>query len=124
MRQAVEPIVRSAVERLLPDERLLGAEYVGSCWTRTNDPEVDLVGADKRVAPAKVAFAPPSIKWRETAPFDSSDLERLIATSARVAGVGPATPLVAVSRRGVQRSARKLYFGFGPADLLAAYPTG
>lgn len=120
---AVEPIVRSAVERLLPDERLPGAEYVGSYWTRTNDPEVDLVGADKRLAPAKVAFAG-SIKWRETAPFDSSDLERLIATSARVPGVGPATPLVAVSRRGVDRSARKLHLGLGPADLLAAYPTG
>ena len=120
---AVEPIVRSAVERLLPDERLPGAEYVGSYWTRTNDPEVDLVGADKRLAPAKVAFAG-SIKWRETAPFDSSDLEHLIATSARVPGVGPATPLVAVSRRGVDRSARKLHLGFGPADLLAAYPTG
>ncbi len=120
---AVEPIVRSAVERLLPDERLPGAEYIGSYWTRKNDPEVDLVGADKRVAPAKVAFAG-SIKWRETAPFDSSDLERLIATSARVPGVGPATPLVAVSRRGVDRSARKLHLGFGPADLLAAYPTG
>ena len=120
---AVEPIVRSAVERLLPDERLLGAEYVGSYWTRTNDPEVDLVGADKRLAPAKVAFAG-SIKWRETAPFDSSDLERLITTSARVPGVGPATPLVVVSRRGVDRSARKLHLGLGPADLLAAYPTG
>ena len=109
----------------LPEDRflVLSAVHLASYWTRKNDPEVDLVGADKRVAPAKVAFAG-SIKWRETAPFDSSDLERLIATSARVPGVGPATPLVAVSRRGIDRSARKLHLGFGPADLLAAYPTG
>lgn len=117
----IEPIVRSALERLLPDERLSGAAYVGSYWTRTNDPEVDLIGADKMAAPATVAFAG-SIKWRETGRFDSSDLERLIATSSQVPGVGPGTPLVAVSRTGIDRSARKLHLGLGPADLLAGYP--
>lgn len=98
-----------------------GAEYVGSSWTQTNDPEVDLIGADRSLAPAKVAFAG-SIKWRGTASFDSSDPERLTATSARVPGVGPTTPLVAVSRTGIDPSARRLQIGFDPADLLAAYP--
>jgi AAA+ ATPase superfamily predicted ATPase len=121
--RAIEPIVRSALERLLPDPGLPGADYVGSYWTRTNDPEVDLIGADKREAPAKVAFTG-SIKWRDKDPFDSSDLERLIATSSQVPGVGPGTPLVAVSRTGIDRSARKLTIGFDPADLLAAYPEG
>jgi hypothetical protein len=115
----VEPILRDALERLLPDARLPGASYVGSYWTRTNDPEIDLIGADKRSAPANVAFVG-SIKWRETAPFDSGDLEQLIKKSALVPGVGPATPLVAVSRRGVDRSARTLKVAFTPADLLSS----
>jgi hypothetical protein len=119
--RAIEPIMRSAVERLLPDPRLPGGDYVGSYWTRTNDPEVDLIGADRPEAPARVAFAG-SIKWRERGAFDSSDLERLMATSSRVPGVAPETPLVAVSRAGIERSARKLTVGFSPADLLAAYP--
>jgi len=115
----VEPILRDALERLLPEARLPGASYVGSYWTRTNDPEIDLIGADKRSAPANVAFVG-SVKWRETAPFDSGDLEQLIRKSALVPGVGPATPLIAISRRGVERSARKLTVAFTPADLLSS----
>ena len=113
----VEPILRDALEQLLPDTRVPGASYVGAYWTRTNDPEIDLIGADRRSAPANVAFAG-SIKWRETAPFDSGDLEQLIRKSALVPGVGSATPLIAISRRGVDRSARKLTVAFTPADLL------
>ena len=48
----------------------------------------------------------------------SGDLEQLIRKSGLVPGVGPATPLIAVSRRGVGRSARKLQVAFTPADLL------
>lgn len=119
----VEPILRDALERLLPDARLPGASYVGSYWTRTNDPEIDLIGADRRSAPANVAFVG-SIKWRETARFDSGDLEQLIRKSALVPGVGPATPLIAISRRGVDRSARKLKVALTPADLLRSSSGG
>ena len=118
---AVEPILRSALERLLPDDRLPGAEYVGSYWTRKNDPEVDLIGADAIRAPAKVAFAG-SIKWRENRPFASRDLEQLITKSAQVPGVTPATRLVAISRKGVASDARRLDVSLGPEDLLVTYP--
>lgn len=114
----VEPIIREALERLLPDGRLPGASYVGSYWTRTNDPEIDLIGADQRTSPAVVAFAG-SIKWRDRAPFDSADLERLLTKSALVPGVGPLTPMVAVSRSGVDRSARKLHLGIAPEELVS-----
>lgn len=119
--RAIEPILRSALERLLPRDSLPGANFVGSYWTRTNDPEVDVIGADRAGAPASVAFAG-SIKWRDRSTFESSDLERLIATAVRVPGVGPATPLIAISRAGIGRSARRLTAAFGPADLLEGYP--
>lgn len=117
----VEPIIRAALERLLPDGRLPGASYVGSYWTRTNDPEIDLIGADKRTSPATVAFAG-SIKWRDTGPFDSADLEQLLEKSALVPGVDPSTPMVAVSRSGVDRSARKLHLVIAPEELVS--PSG
>jgi hypothetical protein len=119
--RAVEPILRSALERLLPHASLPGANFVGSYWTRTNDPEVDVIGADKARAPAAVAFAG-SIKWRERSRFESSDLERLLATAARVPGVEPATPLVAISRTGIGASAHKLSAAFGPSELLDGFP--
>ena len=72
----VEPILRDALERRLPDERLPGATYVGSYWTRKNAPQIDLVGADARTSPASVAFVG-SIKWRARAPFDGADISQL-----------------------------------------------
>lgn len=86
-----------------------------------NDPEVDVIGADKARAPATVAFAG-SIKWRDRSTFESADLEQLIATAGRVPGVGPATPLIAISRTGTGASARKLSAAFGPSELLEGYP--
>jgi AAA+ ATPase superfamily predicted ATPase len=115
----VEPIVRDALERHLPDERLRGAGYVRSYWTRTNDPEIDLIGGDRPKSPATIAFVG-SIKWRETAPFDSGDLEQLIKKSAMVPGVGASTPLVAVSRSGIDGSARKLTLAISPSELVSA----
>lgn len=113
----VEPIIRDALEGLLPDPRMPGATYVGSYWTRTNDPEVDLIGGDRRESPARVAFAG-SIKWRDKGAFDSGDLERLIRQSALVPGVEPTTPLITVSRAGVDRSARKLTLAVSASELV------
>ena len=118
--RTVEPIVRSAVERLLPDERLPGAEYVGSYWTRTNDPEVDLIGADKRLAPAKVAFAG-SIKWRRHGFVRLMGPGRLSPRAPRVPRRRPhhaARRCVAYRDRPVRAQAPD---GFEPADLLAGY---
>jgi AAA+ ATPase superfamily predicted ATPase len=112
----VEPILRDAFERTLPDDRLPGAAYVGSYWTRKNDPQIDLIGADKRAAPAAIAFVG-SIKWRERAPFDDGDLQQLIQKGGLVPGVGPTTPLVAISRTGVDPSCHRLTLTITPDEL-------
>lgn len=43
--RAIEPVVRDAIERMLPDPAYGDALHVGGYWNRINDPEVDLVGA-------------------------------------------------------------------------------
>lgn len=116
--RAVEPVVRDAVERLLPDERLPGVRHVGGWWNRQNNPEVDLVGGDQR-RPAHLGFVG-SVKWRENAPFDRADLVRLVADTASVPGTSPQTPMVAVSRSGVV--ADGLAASWSPEDLLVAWP--
>ncbi len=113
----VEPILRDALERRLPDERLPGATYVGSYWTRKNEPQIDLVGGDSRTSPASIAFVG-SIKWRERAPFDGSDIAQLAQQSALVPGISPATPLVAISRTGIDPSVRGLTLALTPDELL------
>ena len=55
---AIEPIVRANIERMLPDTRFADARFISSYWTRTNHPEVDLIGADRdraRRAPSSSA---------------------------------------------------------------------
>ncbi|HYM54882.1 MAG TPA: hypothetical protein VES97_05930, partial [Solirubrobacteraceae bacterium] len=117
---AIEPLVRRSVERLLVDpnldSRLDGARYVGSYWTRNNEVEVDLVGADTRT-PARVAFIG-SIKWRTRTPFRRTDARELAEHRAQVPGAG-AAKLVGVSRSGfedVELDAR-----FGPEELVEAW---
>lgn len=113
----VEPIIRVALERLLPDDRLPGTAHVGSYWNRKGDVEVDLVGADRPAAPTGVSFVG-YINWRDRRPFASGDVAQLIEASVRVPGVGSTTPLVVVSRCGVDRSARKLSVAISATDLV------
>ncbi|HEY5342153.1 MAG TPA: ATP-binding protein [Solirubrobacteraceae bacterium] len=116
--RAIEPVVRRSLERLLPDERFGDARYVGGYWTRTNVPEVDLVGAaDQR--PTDVSFVG-SIKWRENAHFTRRDTEDLIVQRGQVPGAGRAR-LVGVSRRGFVADAG-LDVGISPDELLQAWP--
>jgi len=114
--RAVEPIVRLALERRLPDDRFPNASFVGGYWTRRSQPEVDLVGADKPEAPARIGFVG-SIKWRERAPFDDRDAAALSAAAVRVPGVTVTTPLVAVSRSGA-RDVPRVAAVFDPEQLL------
>lgn len=116
--RAVEPLVRESIERLLPDPRFGEARYVGGYWTRTNDVEVDLVGARERQTPKRIVFVG-SVKWREQAPFDRKDLAALYGHRAQVPGADEATLLVAVSRSGSAVSG--LDVALGPEDLLAAW---
>ena len=119
---AVEPFVRTSIERLLPDTRLPQAEKVGGYWTRTNDPQIDLVGADDREK--SVAFVG-SIKWRADQPFGKADVNLLHAAALHhprggVPGASAATPLVGVSRSGFA-SVEELTRTFEPNELLEAW---
>jgi len=118
--RAVEPLIRTSLERLLPDDRLPGAEVVGGWWNRQNNPEIDLVGADRdRPAATRVAFTG-SVKWLETDPFGQRELERLLAGSMSVPGRDHTTPLVAVSRSGVEEGL-PVAASFGPEEIVAAW---
>lgn len=117
--RAVEPIIRTALERHLPDDRFPNASFVGGYWTRRNLPEVDLVGADKPLAPARVGFVG-SIKWRERAPFDDRDRAALAGVAAQIPGVTLSTPLIAVSRTGARGATTGLAAVFDPEQLLGS----
>ncbi|MGH3147907.1 MAG: ATP-binding protein, partial [Rubrobacter sp.] len=116
--KAVEPLVREAVERMLPDERFGKARYVGGYWTRTNDIEVDLVGAEREARPRRVEFVG-SIKWRERATFGRRDLAHLVSQAPKVPGNDTQTLTVGVSRSGFD--AEDLDVKLGPEDLLGAW---
>jgi len=115
--RAIEAIVRASIERMLPDERFGGALFVGAYWTRTNDPEVDLVGHDQR--PESADFVG-SIKWRDTALLSREDANELAAVRPRVPLSSAATLLVGVSRTGFSRDV-KLDVKLGPDELLRAW---
>jgi len=97
--RAIEPTIREALERLLPDKRFGAARHVGSYWNRTTTIQVDLVGGDTRPVARSIGFVG-SIKWREEHAFQRSDTAALIAGRAAVPGADAATALVGVSRQG------------------------
>lgn len=103
--RAVEPVVRESLDRLGSDlGHALGASdadpvVVGSYWTRTNDPEIDVVVAD-RVPVATRVLGVGSIKWLERTPFDAADLGALVRHRALLPGADAQTGLLAVSRAG------------------------
>ena len=122
--RAIEPFVRQSLERL-DGTRLFGATRVGGYWTRTNIPEIDLVGVDDD-GPTRVRFVG-SIKWRDTALFEPGDTRALLLAAQAdangrggVPGVDAATPLLGVSRAGFGEQ-HGLSRTFGPDDLLAAW---
>ncbi|KGM14424.1 ATP-binding protein [Cellulomonas bogoriensis] len=96
--RAVEPVVREALERL-PLPGVAPGGMVGGYWTRSNDPEVDVVIADRSPVADQVR-AVGSIKWLERQRFDRRDLSRLLTHRSQVPGADEDTPLVVVSRSG------------------------
>ncbi|RKN49555.1 ATP-binding protein [Micromonospora endolithica] len=115
--RAVEPLVREALRRL-PDGLLPpGSDVVGGYWTRTNDPEIDLVGADRGPVAKRITFVG-SVKWLEQRPFDAHDLGELLSHRSRLPGADDDVPLVAVSRSGVTADGVR---ALTPGDLLTAY---
>ncbi|WP_225849301.1 ATP-binding protein [Streptomyces sp. HPF1205] len=116
--RAVEPLVREALARLLPDANLPAAPAIGGYWTRTNDVEIDIVGADRAPIAKDLLFVG-SVKWLEKSPFDQHDLAAL--HRHRAALTPEPVPTVAVSRSGI--ACTGLDAAYGPAELLAAWPS-
>src|SRR6185437_3610298 len=95
--RAVEPLVREALARLLPAEDIPAAPVIGGYWTRGNDVEIDIVGADREPVATRLLFLG-SVKWLETGQFDDHDLANLQYHRHRV--TPDPVPLIAVSRSG------------------------
>ena len=116
--RTIEPVIREALERLAPPV-LTGEDgvpgVVGGYWTRTNNPEIDLVVGD-RAPVAKRVLALGSIKWLENAPFDRHDLGDLHAHRTQLPGAAVDTPLIAVARSGCSVNGVE---HFGPDELIA-----
>jgi uncharacterized protein len=119
--RAIEPVVRAALDRLLPDDRLRSARSISGFWTRSNDVEVDLVGADRSPVASEIAFVG-SIKWLDRASFGGDDLASLAVHRSRVPGASEHTPMVGVSRAGFDTAGLDVMFG--AADLLEAWTGG
>lgn len=119
--RAIEPVAREALSRLLPDDRWPSVSAIGGWWNRANNPEIDLVGADRAPVAQQVGFVG-SIKWLDR-PFAGRELEQLIQDRPHVPGAGPDTPMVAVSRSGFAPGL-PLAGAWGPEDLLAAWAPG
>jgi uncharacterized protein len=113
--RAIEPLVREALARLLPDGQLPAAPAVGAYWTRSNDIEIDIVGADRAPIARQLLFLG-SIKWLN-ASFDDRDLMALHRQRSLV--TSEPLPLLAVSRGAV--TCAGLTASYGPADLMAAW---
>lgn len=117
--KAIEPIVAASLERLLPDDRFGAARYVSGYWTRNNQVEVDLVGAEKERDPKRAEMVG-SIKWRETGGFGPRDVAALRADREHVPHSDAETLLVGVSRQGFADDLG-LDVQLGPQDLVDAW---
>ncbi|MGH3931709.1 MAG: DUF234 domain-containing protein, partial [Pseudonocardiaceae bacterium] len=121
--RAVEPLVRQALELAAAAGELPWPELeaVGGWWNRQFDPEIDLVGADRRPVAQQLLFAG-SIKWLAT-PFDSHDLADLARDAARVPGFTSGTGLAVVSLSGVTPGldADLVDLVWGPRDVVSAW---
>lgn len=117
--RAVEPLIRQSLLRLLPNDRWPEAEAIGGWWNRQNNPEIDLVGTDREPVATAIQFIG-SIKWQDDRAFDRHDYDALTRTLLSVPGTDIHTPLIAVSRCGVEPDL-PLATHWGPEDLVNAW---
>lgn len=85
--------------------------------TRTNDPEIDLIGADREPLARRITFVG-SVMWLENRPFDAHDLGQMLHHRSRLPGADEETEPLAVSRSGLTTDGVK---GLSPEDVLTAY---
>jgi uncharacterized protein len=97
--RAIESVVRDSLLRLPEGILPHGTHAIGGYWTRSNDPEIDLVGADRSPIARHLTLVG-SIKWHDRQPFDTHDRTRLIIHRSQLPGADDTTPLIAVSRTG------------------------
>jgi len=116
--RAIEPVVRDALERLLPDPRWPEVRAVGGWWPRSNVPEIDLVGANARPA-NQYAFVG-TIKWRPQSKVTRAELTKLATDATKIPDLGSTTPLVAVCPAGAVADDR-LARVWTADDLLQAW---
>jgi hypothetical protein len=117
--RAIEPVIRETLWRLTDQHLPEGTRAVGGYWTRTNDPEIDIVGADRSPVATRITVVG-SIKWHEQSAFDTRDLARLAHHRERLPGADPEIPLLAVSRTGSSVHGIPC---LTPSELIAAWPT-
>lgn len=118
--RAIEPVIRESLRRL-PDGILPAATAaIGGYWTRTNDPEIDIVGAD-RAPIAKRITTVGSIKWHDNRPFDTRDLAQLMIHRSRLPGADDNTPLLVITRAGT--TTPDDIPTLGPDDLIDTWRT-
>jgi hypothetical protein len=117
--RAVEPLVRDALARLLPDNQLPAASVVGGYWTRTNQVEIDIVGVDRSPVASRLLFVG-SVKWQDNMPFDRHDEAVLMRQRAEL--TDEPIPVVAVSRNGFDDL--RVNARYGPDDLIQAWGPG
>jgi AAA+ ATPase superfamily predicted ATPase len=115
--RAVEPILREALDRLPAGQRPAETGVVGSYWTRSNNPEIDVVVAD-RVPIAQTLLGVGSIKWLEAMAFDDHDFGELLVHRSLLPGADEHTPVFAVSRSGCSVPGLRVY---EPEELLATW---
>ena len=113
--RAIEPVLRDALGRIRDSAPADGV--VGGYWTRTNDPEIDIVVTDCEPV-AKSILAVGSIKWLENAPFGERDLARLVVHRSQLPGASIDTPMIAISRSGSSVDGVTTYT---PESLIAAW---
>ena len=115
--RAVEPVLRESLRRMSAEILPEGTNVVGGYWTRTNDPEIDIVGADKGPVAGKVTVAG-LMKWLDSRPFDLHDLARLAVHRSQLPGATDSIPLLAVSRVGGTVQGVRVV---GPEELITAW---
>ncbi|MEV0893374.1 ATP-binding protein [Promicromonospora sp. NPDC050262] len=117
--RAVEPLVRESLMRILLGSGWPDVEAVGGWWNRQNNPEVDLVGADRAPTARRVEFIG-SVKWYEADTFGRHELDELARARGVVPGTDEDTPLVAVARSGFD-AGLPLAAHWGPEEIVAAW---